>query len=75
MKTSPSARLVADSGIRMWNDPLTDQSAYYPVLSWGSFATCGRSETMEDTHFLMPHMCSEKDNHVFGIFDGHRGAP
>ena len=29
---------------------------------------------MEDTHFLMPHMCGEKDIHVFGIFDGHRGA-
>ncbi|KAI8000930.1 Protein kinase and PP2C-like domain-containing protein [Camellia lanceoleosa] len=29
---------------------------------------------MEDTHFLMPHMCGEKDVHVFGIFDGHRGA-
>ncbi|KAI7991369.1 Protein kinase and PP2C-like domain-containing protein [Camellia lanceoleosa] len=27
---------------------------------------------MEDTHFLMPHMCGEKDIHVFGIFDGHR---
>ncbi|GMP97239.1 hypothetical protein CsSME_00045572 [Camellia sinensis var. sinensis] len=22
----------------------------------------------------MPHMCGEKDIHVFGIFDGHRGA-
>ncbi|KAI7999802.1 Protein kinase and PP2C-like domain-containing protein [Camellia lanceoleosa] len=40
----------------------------------GILGTCGRRETMEDTHFLMPHMCGEKDIHVFGIFDGHRGA-
>ncbi|KAL7225582.1 hypothetical protein ACSBR1_020867 [Camellia fascicularis] len=66
--------LAADSGVRIWPDPFTDPSAYHPVLSWGSFSTCGRRETMEDTHFLMPHMCSEKDIHVFGIFDGHRGA-
>ncbi|KAL7225149.1 hypothetical protein ACSBR1_020516 [Camellia fascicularis] len=59
--------------IPSWN-PFTDPSAYHPVLSWGSFGTCGRRETMEDTHFLMPHMCGEKDIHVFGIFDGHRGA-
>ncbi|PSS01723.1 Protein like [Actinidia chinensis var. chinensis] len=71
---SNSSCLVVDSGIRKWHDPSTDQSPYHPVLSWGSFATCGRRETMEDTHFLMPHMCSEKDIHVFGIFDGHRGA-
>ncbi|XP_028067208.1 protein kinase and PP2C-like domain-containing protein, partial [Camellia sinensis] len=66
--------LAADSGVRIWPDPFTDPSAYHPVLSWGSFGTCGRRETMEDTHFLMPHMCGEKDIHVFGIFDGHRGA-
>ncbi|CAL5411633.1 unnamed protein product [Camellia sinensis] len=66
--------LAADSGVRIWPDPFTDPSAYHPVLSWGSFSTCGRRETMEDTHFLMPHMCGEKDIHVFGIFDGHRGA-
>lgn len=29
---------------------------------------------MEDTHFLLPHMCNEEEIHVFGIFDGHRGA-
>ncbi|GFZ09339.1 protein kinase family protein [Actinidia rufa] len=71
---SNSSCLVADSGIRKWHDPSTDQLLYHPVLSWGSFATCGRRETMEDTHFLMPRMCSETDIHVFGIFDGHRGA-
>ncbi|CAL5390071.1 unnamed protein product [Camellia sinensis] len=65
--------LAADSGVRIWPDPFTDPSAYHLVLSWGSFGTCGRRETMEDTHFLMPHMCGEKDIHVFGIFDGHRG--
>lgn len=52
------------------NDPL----AYQPILSWGSFASCGRRETMEDTHFLVPHMCNINDIHTFGIFDGHRGA-
>ncbi|CAL5409168.1 unnamed protein product [Camellia sinensis] len=66
--------LAADSGVRIWPDPFTDPSAYHPVLSWGSFSTCVRRETMVDTHFLMPHMCGEKDIHVFGIFDGHRGA-
>ncbi|KAE8125119.1 hypothetical protein FH972_019954 [Carpinus fangiana] len=65
---------TADSTFRMWRDSSYDHLAYYPVLSWGSFATCGRRETMEDTHFLMPHMCNEKDIHVFGICDGHRGA-
>ncbi|KAK7393036.1 hypothetical protein VNO78_21487 [Psophocarpus tetragonolobus] len=47
---------------------------YHPILSWGSYATCGRRETMEDTHFILPHMCDEKDVYTFGIFDGHRGA-
>ncbi|KAI8562550.1 hypothetical protein RHMOL_Rhmol03G0044200 [Rhododendron molle] len=70
---SKSSCIAADSCVRIWHDPLTDPSEYHPVLSWGSFATCGRRETMEDTHFLMPHMRSE-DIHVFGIFDGHRGA-
>lgn len=68
-----SSCLVADSGVKIWHDPLIDALAYHPVLSWGSFATCGRRETMEDTHFLVPRMHSE-DIHVFGIFDGHRGA-
>lgn len=63
-----------ESSLRVWPDNSNDPLAYHPVLSCGSFATCGRRETMEDTHFLMPHMCSEKDIHVFGIFDGHRGA-
>ncbi|XP_047320066.1 protein kinase and PP2C-like domain-containing protein [Impatiens glandulifera] len=53
------------------NHPVSESPlAYRPVLSWGSFATCGRRETMEDTHFLMPQV----DVQVFGIFDGHRGA-
>lgn len=46
---------------------------YHPVLSWGSFSTCGRRETMEDTHFMIPHFCNENDIHLFGILDGHRG--
>ncbi|KAL3534734.1 hypothetical protein ACH5RR_003195, partial [Cinchona calisaya] len=59
---------------RVWFDSFADPFAYSPVVSCGSFATCGRRETMEDRHFLMPHLCDEKDIHVFGIFDGHRGA-
>ncbi|RVW15844.1 Protein kinase and PP2C-like domain-containing protein [Vitis vinifera] len=65
---------VADSGVEMWFDSSNDPLTYRPILSWGSFATCGRRETMEDTHFLMPNMFNEEDIHVFGIFDGHRGA-
>ncbi|KAF3323010.1 Protein kinase and PP2C-like domain-containing protein [Carex littledalei] len=48
--------------------------AYKPTLSWGSFSTCGRRETMEDAHFMMPRMCDDHAVHAFGIFDGHRGA-
>ncbi|XP_052170266.1 protein kinase and PP2C-like domain-containing protein isoform X2 [Diospyros lotus] len=66
--------LAADSVFQIWPDPLSDASTHCPVLSSGSFATCGRRETMEDTHFLMPNICSQKDIHLFGIFDGHRGA-
>ncbi|KAJ3694690.1 hypothetical protein LUZ60_000067 [Juncus effusus] len=47
---------------------------YKPILCWGSFATCGRRETMEDTHFMLPHMCNDMNVFAFGIFDGHRGA-
>lgn len=56
-----------------WFDFSTDHSAYRPTLTYGSFSTCGRRETMEDSHFLLRHFCSEEDIHVFGIFDGHRG--
>lgn len=62
-----------DSGMRTWCDDSNDNVAYHPVLSWGSFATCGRREAMEDTHFIMPRLF-DKDIHFFGIFDGHRGA-
>ncbi|EYU18588.1 hypothetical protein ABFS82_10G150400 [Erythranthe guttata] len=51
-----------------------DARVYCPVLSWGSFSTCGRRETMEDTHFMKPNFGNEKDIHFFGILDGHRGA-
>ncbi|KAL5222452.1 hypothetical protein ABZP36_027165 [Zizania latifolia] len=57
-----------------WSDICDQSSKYCPTLSWGSFATCGRRETMEDTHFMLPHMNEEKDLHAFGIFDGHRGS-
>ncbi|EEF36185.1 protein kinase and PP2C-like domain-containing protein [Ricinus communis] len=71
---SKKVSLAVNLGLRNWLDSSNDPLAYHPVLSWGSFATCGKRETMEDRHFLMPHMCDEKDIHVFGIFDGHRGA-
>lgn len=66
---------VPKSGVRIWLESLNDSLIYQPVLSWGSFATCGRRETMEDTHFLMPRICDDNDIHLFGIFDGHRGVP
>ncbi|KAH6832523.1 protein kinase family protein / protein phosphatase 2C family protein [Perilla frutescens var. hirtella] len=53
---------------------LDDVTVYCPVLSWGSFSTCGRRETMEDTHFMIPHFFNENGIHLFGILDGHRGA-
>uniref|UniRef100_A0A1D1Z8M4 protein-serine/threonine phosphatase n=2 Tax=Anthurium amnicola TaxID=1678845 RepID=A0A1D1Z8M4_9ARAE len=65
---------VANSKFAMWSNLLSNHHVYTPKLAWGSFATCGRRETMEDTHFMLPQMCDEKDIHMFGIFDGHRGA-
>ncbi|XP_074306799.1 protein kinase and PP2C-like domain-containing protein [Silene latifolia] len=55
-------------------DYYDDGSSYIPILSWGSFATCGQREAMEDTHFTMPNFSDQKNIHFFGIFDGHRGA-
>ncbi|XP_073223827.1 protein kinase and PP2C-like domain-containing protein isoform X2 [Cicer arietinum] len=63
-----------DSGFRTWCESYEEPLAYHPILSWGSYATCGRREAMEDTHFILPHVCNEKDAYAFGIFDGHRGA-
>lgn len=63
----------SDYGVKSWSNYSDHSSLYLPVLSWGSFATCGRRETMEDTHFLMPHLWNEEDIHIFGVFDGHRG--
>ncbi|GMH08102.1 hypothetical protein Nepgr_009942 [Nepenthes gracilis] len=71
---SKGLSLDREFGSTIWLDRSSDILAYHPVLSWGSFATCGRRETMEDTHFLMPHLYDEMDIHTFGIFDGHRGA-
>ncbi|KAI7739726.1 hypothetical protein M8C21_000492 [Ambrosia artemisiifolia] len=64
----------SDFDVKSWCNNSKNGSLYIPVLSWGSFATCGRRETMEDTHFLMPRLWNENDIHVFGIFDGHRGG-
>lgn len=57
----------------LWSGSSNQSSEYHPTLSWGSFATCGRRETMEDTHFMLPIVSEEKDVFAFGIFDGHRG--
>ncbi|KAK4481784.1 hypothetical protein RD792_012695 [Penstemon davidsonii] len=62
------------SSENVWIPSSDNTLVYLPVLSWGSFATCGRRETMEDTHFLIPNVCNDNDIHLFGIFDGHRGA-
>lgn len=71
---SKEASREVKSSLTSWLESSNDTLAYQPVLSWGSFATCGRRETMEDTHFLIPHVCNERDVHVFAIFDGHRGT-
>ncbi|XP_037405582.1 protein kinase and PP2C-like domain-containing protein isoform X2 [Triticum dicoccoides] len=65
-----------DYAVNPWSSSFDQSSVsvYRPTLSWGSFATCGRRETMEDTHFMLTCMSKEKDVHSFGIFDGHRGA-
>ncbi|KAK4281995.1 hypothetical protein QN277_013427 [Acacia crassicarpa] len=65
---------ATDSKLRTWHRPFDKPLSHCPTLSWGSYATCGRRETMEDTHFILPSICNEKDIHAFGIFDGHRGA-
>ncbi|GAB2267098.1 hypothetical protein Dimus_002082 [Dionaea muscipula] len=62
------------SDATIWLDDDDELTAYHLVLSWGAFATCGRREKMEDTHFLMPNFNDQKEIHVFGIFDGHRGS-
>ncbi|XP_027363980.1 protein kinase and PP2C-like domain-containing protein isoform X2 [Abrus precatorius] len=69
-----SASSATDTGLKTWHESYDEQLAYRPILSWGSYATCGRRETMEDTHFILPHICDEKDVYAFGIFDGHRAA-
>lgn len=68
-----AASVASGTNTRILFDSSIHASAYSPIVSCGSFATCGRRETMEDRHFLMPHAWNEKDVHIFGIFDGHRG--
>ena len=65
-----------DYAVNPWSSSFDQSSVsvYRPTLSWGSFATCGRRETMEDTHFMLTCLSEEKDVHSFGIFDGHRGS-
>ncbi|XP_074350782.1 protein kinase and PP2C-like domain-containing protein isoform X1 [Apium graveolens] len=71
---SRSVSAAPDSCEGIWLDSSNKTKLYHPSLSWGSFATTGRRETMEDTHFLMPYLCNNKDISTFGIFDGHRGT-
>lgn len=71
--SSKEASIMPESFFRVSVDSSADSCAYSPVVTWGSFAMCGRRETMEDRHFLMPNLFDEKDIHAFGIFDGHRG--
>lgn len=68
-----NASSATDPCFRTW-ESYDEPLAYRPILSWGSYATCGRREAMEDTHFILPHICNEKDVYAFGIFDGHRGT-
>lgn len=72
---SKKSSLSTVSGVTLWSSSTDEPSRYVPVISCGSFATCGRRESMEDTHFLIPHMCDEENIHLFAIFDGHRGIP
>lgn len=71
---SKKSSLSTVPDLKSWSSSTDGPSRYVPIVSWGSFATCGRRESMEDTHFLMPHMCNEENIHLFAIFDGHRGT-
>lgn len=70
---SKKSSLSTAPDLKSWSRSTDDSSRYVPIVSCGSFATCGKRESMEDTHFLMPHMCNEENIHLFAIFDGHRG--
>lgn len=65
---------ATDSKLSTWLGSFDEPLAHCPTLSWGSYAICGRRESMEDRHFILPSICNEKDIHAFGIFDGHRGT-
>ncbi|KAJ0262443.1 Protein kinase family protein / protein phosphatase 2C [Hirschfeldia incana] len=71
---SKKSSLSTVPDLKSWSSSTDGYSRYVPIVSCGSFATCGRRESMEDTHFLMPHLCNEENIHLFAIFDGHRGA-
>ncbi|CAM8981929.1 unnamed protein product [Rhodiola kirilowii] len=73
LKSTGASSPQTASGFPSWLDT-SNHLGYHPVISCGSFATCGKRETMEDTHFLIPKMCNGGDVHMFGIFDGHRGG-
>ena len=56
-----------------WLKPSNDGTTYAPAFSWGSFATRGGRDTMEDSCFLLPQLGGSSHIHLFGILDGHRG--
>ena len=56
-----------------WLKSSNDGTKYAPTLAWGSFATRGGRDTMEDSCFLLPQLGGSTQVHLFGILDGHRG--
>ncbi|ERN16642.1 hypothetical protein AMTR_s00051p00099980 [Amborella trichopoda] len=74
VKASKEILPKVEPRVIIWLYSSPNSLLYHPTLSWGSFSTRGRRETMEDTHFLLPQMEYEKNISLFGIFDGHRGA-
>jgi hypothetical protein len=57
-----------------WLKPSNYSTTYVPTFSWGSFATRGGRDTMEDHCFLLPNLGGSNQVHLFGILDGHRGS-
>ncbi|KAH7283371.1 hypothetical protein KP509_34G003700 [Ceratopteris richardii] len=56
-----------------WSEFIDNKSVYMPTTTSGVFTTRGGRDTMEDTHFLYPHLRGAQNVSMFGIMDGHRG--
>ncbi|GAQ90746.1 Serine/threonine protein phosphatase [Klebsormidium nitens] len=50
------------------------ERGYRPTVASGVFETKGARDRMEDTHVAMQDLGGLDGVHLFGIFDGHRGA-